>query len=109
MNDTTLYKNKHIHKAQLDMYIVVSNIQCNCRLDNLGIADIIQTNCKKPQIISSKLAGKDMINVSSLPFPQYQNNGSDLSWINREAKQHCVRCRNKAVVNKSRAQALVMK
>lgn len=50
-----------------------------------------------------------MINVSSLPFPQYQNNGSDLIWINREAKKHCVKCREKAVINKSRAQALVIK
>lgn len=50
-----------------------------------------------------------MINVSSLPFPQYQNNGSDLSWINREAKKHCVRCREKAVINKPRAQSLVIK
>lgn len=50
-----------------------------------------------------------MINVSFLPFPQYQNNGSDIRWINREAQQHCVRCKDKVVISKSRAQALVIK
>lgn len=49
-----------------------------------------------------------MINVSSLPFPQYQNNGSDLRWINREAQQHCVRWKEKVVISKSRAQTLVI-
>lgn len=49
-----------------------------------------------------------MIKVSSLPFPQYQNNGSDLRWINRGAQQHCVRCKEKEVISKSRAQTLVI-